>query len=215
MKKFAVILSGCGVYDGAEIHEAVLTMLAIDRAEGLYELFAPSIEQTHVINHYTGEVSQEKRNVLVESARIARGKIRNLKEYKAFDFDALIIPGGFGVAKNLSNFAFGNDPYSVIPEIEKIVKETNNAGKPIGALCIAPVIIANIIKNVEITIGCDTGTAARVSAKGARHMNSNLGEIVVDEDNKIVTTPCYMLDASISQIANDAALVVEALIKLM
>ena len=215
MKKFAVVLSGCGVFDGAEIHEAVMVMLAIDRAGAQYELFAPSIEQTHVINHYTGEVSQEKRNVLVESARIARGKIKNIDEYKAFDFDALIIPGGFGVAKNLSNFAFGNDPYSVIPEIEKIVKETNNAGKPIGALCIAPVIIAHIIKNVEITIGSDAGTATRVSAKGARHVNSKLGEIVVDEDNKIVTTPCYMLNASISQIANDSALVVDTLIKLM
>ena len=215
MKKIAVILSGCGVYDGTEIHEAIMVMLAIDRAGAQYYLFAPSIDQFHVINHCTGEVSDEKRNVLVESARIGRGNVKNLNEYKASDHDALIIPGGFGAAKNLSDFAFGNDPYRVVPEVERAVKETHVAGKPIGALCIAPVILAHTIKNVKLTIGSDAGTAARVTAKGAKHMNSSLGEIVIDKENKIVTTACYMLDASITQIANDAELVVNAVIDML
>ena len=215
MKKIAVILSGCGVYDGTEIHEAIMTMLAIDRAGAQYYLFAPSIDQFHVINHYTGKISNEKRNVLVESARIGRGNVKDLNEYKASDYDALIIPGGFGAAKNLSDFALGNDPYKVIPEVEWVVKETYDAGKPIGALCIAPVILAHTIKNVELTIGHDAGTASRVTAKGAKHVNSSLGEIVIDKENKIVTTACYMLDASIAQIANDSELVVNAIMGML
>ena len=213
--KIAVILSGCGVYDGTEIHEAIMTMLAIDRAGAQYYLFAPSIDQFHVINHCTGEVSNEKRNVLVESARIGRGDVSDLNEYKASDYDALIIPGGFGVAKNLSDFAFGNDSYKVIPEVEIAVTEAHSAGKPIGALCIASVILAHTIKNVELTIGSDAGTAARVVNKGAKHVNSSLGEVVIDNKNKIVTAACYMLNASIAQIASDSELVVNAIIEMI
>ncbi|HON18505.1 MAG TPA: isoprenoid biosynthesis glyoxalase ElbB [Salinivirgaceae bacterium] len=213
-KKFAVILAGCGVYDGAEIHESVLTLLAIDELGCQYELFAPDIAQLHVVNHLTGKSTDEKRNVLVESARIARGKIKNLLEYKPNDFDGIIFPGGFGVAKNLFSFAIDGIDCTVNPIVEKAIKDTHRAAKPIGALCISPVLIAKVIGNVEITIGNDPGTAEAVKAMGAKHKETKHGEIVVDAKNKVVTTPCYMLQSTISQIYKGAYNLVEAMIKL-
>ena len=214
IKTFAVVLSGCGVFDGAEIHEATLTLLAIDQAGATYEIFAPDILQYHVVNHLTGEVMNEKRNVLVESARIARGKIKPLSEFDASTFDALIFPGGFGVAKNLSDFAFHGAECRVNPEMEKAVKDMIALSKPIGALCIAPAVMAKILPNVHLTIGNDEGTMKQIELMGAHHQQTTHGEIVVDKTYKLVTTPCYMLDATISQIARGAEKVVEALMSM-
>ncbi len=214
MKKIAVILAGNGVYDGAEIHEATLTMLAISREGAEYQCFAPDINQAHVVNHLTGEEMPEIRNVLVESARIARGNVKSLVEYNAADFDALIFPGGFGVAKNLCTFAFDGVDCVVIPEVEKAIKDTVAADKPIGALCISPVLITRVLKNVEVTIGSDEGTATAIQVMGGTHKNTTHGEIVFDEKNKIVTTPCYMLDATIDQIAIGAENMIRKILEL-
>ncbi|TRX66450.1 isoprenoid biosynthesis glyoxalase ElbB [Carboxylicivirga sp. M1479] len=213
-KQTAVILSGCGVYDGAEIHESVLTLLAIAKQGADYTIFAPDVEQYHVINHLKGEPVNEKRNVLVESARIARGAIKPLSEYKAADFDALILPGGFGAAKNLSSVAFEGPNCSVEAETERAVKETHAANKPIGALCISPAVIAKILGEVTVTIGTDEGTAQAIENMGANHMTTNHGEVIIDEANKIATTPCYMLDANIIQIAEGADNVVKAVLEM-
>lgn len=215
MKTFAVVLSGCGVYDGAEIHEAVLTLLAIDKNNCTYQMFAPDIEQYHVINHLTGEVSAEKRNVLVESARIARGNIKALSEFNAADYDAIIFPGGFGAAKNLSDFAFKGAECKVNNDVEKAVKAMVEANKPVGALCIAPAVIASILKNVDVTIGNDADTAKNIEKTGAHHIASNHGEVVKDSKLKVFSTPCYMLDATISQIAVGAENIIKAMLESM
>jgi len=207
MKKFAVVLSGCGVYDGAEIHEATLTLLAIARAGATYQCF--------VINHLTGEEMNEERNVLIESARIARGNIKPLSEYDAKEFDALIFPGGFGAAKNLSTVAFKGADATVIPEVEKAIEQTVKLRKPIGALCISPAILAKVLKDVSVTIGKDKGTAEAIEAMGAKHVDTNHGDVVFDENKLVFTTPCYMLDATITDIDDGATNVVNEMMKVM
>ncbi|MBI9068329.1 MAG: isoprenoid biosynthesis glyoxalase ElbB [Salinivirgaceae bacterium] len=213
-KKFAIVLSGCGVFDGAEIHEATLTMLAIDKAGSTYQCFAPDIEQHHVINHITGEEMPEKRNVLIESARIARGKIKPLSEFKATDFDALVFPGGFGAAKNLSTLAFDGSNCKVNPEVENAVLEMAQANKAIGALCISPAVMVKILEGASVTIGSDQGTIDAINAMGGSHEAKNHGEVTVDEKYNLVTTPCYMLGASISQIAEGAENVINTILKM-
>ena len=214
-KKFAIVLAGCGVYDGAEIHEVTMTMLAISRLGAEYQCFAPDIEQAHVVNHLTGKEMNEKRNVLVESARIARGNILPLADFKATEFDAIVFPGGFGVAKNLCTFAFDGPDCSVNGDTSKAVSEMHKAKKPIGALCISPVLITRIIGDVEVTIGNDAGTATAVESMGGKHVVATHGEVVVDYSNRIVTTPCYMLDAKISQIADGAENVIKAILGML
>lgn len=215
MKKFAVILAGCGVYDGAEIHETVMTLYAIARHGASYEIFAPDISQHHVVNHLTGKEMNEKRNVLVESARIARGKIRPLEQLDLRAFDAIIFPGGFGVAKNLCTFAFDGADCRVNEQVAILVKEAYSMKKPIGALCISPVILARVLGGVTITIGQDDGTARAVEKMGAHHRNTGHGEVVADEKHKVFTTPCYMLDANILQIAEGAENIVKAMLASM
>jgi enhancing lycopene biosynthesis protein 2 len=200
MNKFAVILAGSGVYDGAEIHEAVLTLLSIKQQGGTYEVFAPNIDQYHVINHISGEEMPEKRNVLIESARIARGNIKDLKEFAAGDFDALLLPGGFGAAKNLSDFAFKGSDCVVNADVENAIKTIHSTGKPIGALCISPVIVSKVLDDAKVTIGQDQDTASGVEQMGGKHVLASHGEVVVDDTNNVFSTPCYMLDASIDQV---------------
>ena len=215
MKKIAVVLSGCGVYDGAEIHESTLTMLAIARHGAQYQCFAPDINQAHVVNHLNGEEMPEIRNVLVEAARIARGNIKPLTDYNAADFDAIIFPGGFGAAKNLCTFAFDGVDCVVISEAEKAIRDTVAANKPVGALCISPVLVTKVLSNIEVTIGDDEGTASAIKNMGGSHIKTTHGEIVYDEKYKIVTTPCYMLDAKIDQIADGAENVVNKIMELI
>ena len=215
MKKIAVVLAGNGVYDGAEIHEATLTLLAIARNGAQYQCFAPNINQAHVVNHLTGEEMPETRNVLVEAARIARGKIKPLSDYNVSEFDAIIFPGGFGVAKNLCDFAFKGVNCSVNPDVEKAVRSTAVAEKPIGALCISPVLIAKILVDVEVTIGNDEAASSAIESFGATHIEKTHGEIVYDSKYKLVTTPCYMLDATIDQIADGAENVVKKILEIL
>ncbi len=211
MKKFAVVLSGNGVYDGAEIHEATMTLYAIMKNGGKYEIFAPDIPQHHVINHITGDEMNETRNVLIESARIARGNIKALSEFDAANFDAIIFPGGFGAAKNLSSFAFDGADCTVNADVEKSILAMVQAGKPIGALCISPAIMAKVLQGAELTIGSDKGTAEAIEKMGATHKTTTHGEVVIDEAFKLVTTPCYMLDANILQIADGANNVIKTI----
>jgi len=213
MKNFAIILAGCGVYDGAEIHEAVMTMYAIMKNGAEYRIFAPDIAQHHVVNHLTGAEMPETRNVLVESARIARGKIQPLNKLDLRDFDALIFPGGFGVAKNLCSYAFKGPDCDVQPQVAKVLRDAFSKCKPIGALCISPVLLAKIIRNVTITVGPDETDAANVRAMGATHIVTNHGDVVYDEKHRLFSTPCYQLESNIVQIAEDADSIVKEMLK--
>ncbi len=195
MKKVAVILSGCGVYDGTEIHEAVLTLLALERAGVRAICAAPNIAQREVINHHSGNTHEDEfRNVLEESARIARGEIKQLSELKPQELDALIFVGGFGVAKNLSSFASDGEEYDVDPIVRDLIDDAHAAGKPLGFMCIAPVLAAAVLgsKKLTLTIGHDRDTAAKIESRGAVHKPCKPDSAVVDRDNKIVTTPAYM-----------------------
>lgn len=213
-KMIGVVLSGCGHQDGAEIHEATLSLWAIHKHGADFQCFAPDIQQHHVLNHITGEEMDEKRNVLIEAARIARGKIKDTKSFNPTLFDALILPGGVGAAKNLCTYAFDGPDCTVNQDVERIIREMNAAGKPIGALCIAPVILAKVLGSVALTIGQDESTAENLRKMGARHSQTLQGEIVVDRENKIVTTPCYMLDSRVDQIADGAESLVKAVLEL-
>ncbi|MDO5653607.1 MAG: isoprenoid biosynthesis glyoxalase ElbB [Brachymonas sp.] len=213
--KIAVILSGCGFQDGSEIHEAVCALLALDQQGAQYQCFAPDVPQARVMNHLKGEEANETRNVLVESARIARGNIQPLSALDTAQFDALVMPGGFGAALNLSDFAKAGAQCTVQPDVEKAVKAMHAAGKPIGALCIAPVILARLLPGTRLTIGSDADTASACTAMGAEHQNTDHGEIAVDAKNRIVTTPCYMLEARISQIYDGAQALVKELLKMV
>ena len=203
MAKIGVLLSGCGVFDGAEIHEAVLTMLALDGAGAEIVCMAPNVEQHHVINHLTQEEMDENRNVLVESARIARGEIKDLKDVLAADLDALVLPGGFGAAKNLSDFAFKGADSTVHPEVKRILEEMSAANKPIGAICISPAPVAKALaeKKPEVTIGDDQSTAEAIEAMGGQHKMCSVDMIHVDSGNNLVTTPAYMLGPGIKDVA--------------
>ncbi len=215
MKKVAVILSGCGVFDGAEIHEAVLTLQAIEKHGASWHCFAPNIEQLHVVNHASGEVSQERRNVLVESARIARGKVQDIATLKAEDFDALLVPGGFGAAKNLTDFAINGAACSINTHVAQACRAFAKAQKPAGYLCIAPVLMPMVYpKGVKGTIGNDADTAAAFNALGGEHIECAVDEFVFDEQNRVLSTPAYMLATSISQAASGIDALVDKLLTL-
>jgi len=216
-KKIGVVLSGCGVYDGSEIHEAVFTLLAIDRNNAEAVCMAPDIELDEV-DHLAGSPTGAKRNVLVESARIARGKIRNIAEVKAADLDAVIFPGGFGAAKNLCDFAVKGAGASVQPEVARLLREMVAARKPIGAICIAPAMVAAALGKEYaplLTIGTDTGTAAAINATGSCHVDCAVSDFVVDKTNKIVSTPAYMLAGRIGEAAEGIDKAVKAVIEMI
>lgn len=202
--RVGVLLSGCGVYDGAEVHESVITLLALDRAGAEIVCMAPNTDQLHVINHRTGEIAPERRNVLVEAARIARGAVADLAEVDPSGLDALIIPGGFGAAKNLCDFALKGAECTVHPDVARVVRAVHAAGKPIGAICIAPALIARLLgdERPAVTIGNDAATAAAIEKMGARHEACPVHATVVDEAHSLVTTPAYMLATSIAEAAS-------------
>ena len=219
MKKVAVVLSGCGVFDGAEIHESVITLLALDRLGAQVEMVAPDIPQMHVVNHLNGEEMAESRNVLVESARIARGEIKAIDQVNAEDFDAIIFPGGFGAAKNLCDFAVKGVECEVNPQVEAFISTALNAKKVLGFVCIAPALLAKVAGRIDLhpdlTIGNDDGTARAVEQMGAHHVNCPVKDFVVDETNRIVTTPAYMLGQSISEVADGIEKLVAKVIDLI
>lgn len=203
MSKIAVLLSGCGVFDGSEIYEATLTLLRLDHNGVEYQCLAPDVDQMHVINHLTGEeMPGERRNVLIEAARLARGEILSLADANPADYDALILPGGFGAAKNLSNFAMKGPEATVLPEVLSFARGFIDAGKPVGLVCIAPALAPLIFgEGVRCTIGNDPDTAAAVSAMGGQHLECPVNDTVVDEDRRLITTPAYMLAGNISEAA--------------
>ncbi|EIT7145080.1 isoprenoid biosynthesis glyoxalase ElbB [Vibrio vulnificus] len=215
MKKVAVILSGCGVFDGSEIHEAVLALYAIEKAGASWHCYAPNIQQLHVINHKTGEEMDESRNVLVESARIARGNIDDVSKLRVDDYDALLLPGGFGAAKNLTNFAISGTECQVNESVAKACRDFAQAGKPAGYLCIAPTIIPMVYASgVEGTIGNDVATAAAFSQMGGKHVECSVEEIHFDPQHKVLSTPAYMLAGSIVEAASGIEKLVNKLIEI-
>ncbi len=217
MPKIGVVLAGCGVMDGSEIHEAVLTLLALSKKGAEAVCMAPDADQHHVINHLTNQETKEKRNVLVESARITRGEIKDIKTVKAAEIDALIFPGGFGAAKNLCSFAFDGPECSVNPDVARLAREVHQSGKPLGAMCISPALMAKIFqgKSIQVTIGNDAGTAGAIQTLGNRHVDCSVREICVDEKNKIVTTPAYMLAQNIAETSEGIEKLVTEVLNLM
>ena len=220
MPKVGVVLSGCGVYDGTEVHESVITLLALNRAGAEVQCMAPDMDQLHVINHLTGEeVTGETRNVLVEAARIARGDIVDIATVKGGDLDALIFPGGSGAAKNLCDFAAKGRDCSVNPEVLRLTKEMVSAKKPVGVICIAPALMAKVMEdtkvNVNLTIGTDEETASAIEEMGSTHVSCPVQEFVVDRENKIVSTPAYMLANQISEAADGIEKLVQEVLSLV
>lgn len=202
MKKVAVILSGCGVFDGSEVYESVCTFIALEKAGASYQCFAPNIPQTRVMNFITQEPMNESRNVLVESARLARGNVKDLATINVNDFDALILPGGFGAACNLSDFAEKGADCVIAPEVKTVINIFKNEKKPVGFICIAPAIAAKIYgDNLKCTIGNDKDTASALEAMGAKHQECTVDNIVVDQQHKVVTTPAFMLGQNISEVS--------------
>ncbi|MGD8230954.1 isoprenoid biosynthesis glyoxalase ElbB [Vibrio sp. TRT 1302] len=215
MKKVAVILSGSGVFDGAEIHESVLALHAIEKQGASWHCFAPNIDQLHVINHKTGEEMDETRNVLVEAARIARGKIEDVAKLNVDDYDALLLPGGFGAAKNLTDFAVKGAECSINTHVASACRAFAQARKPAGYLCIAPTIIPLIYDHgVKATIGNDAATAAAFNTLGGLHVESQVDEVVFDEQHLVLSTPAYMLAENISEAAKGIEALVEKLVSL-
>ncbi len=203
-KKLGVILSGCGFLDGAEIRESVLTLLAIDKLGAKATVMAPNKNQHHTVNHSLGEQENGVRNVLIESARIARGEIQDISQCDPSSLDGLILPGGFGVAKNLSNFAFDGPNAEIEPLVEEFILKIHGASKPIGAICISPAVLCLALgdKGPEVTIGRDRVTAEAIEALGGKHIECNVDQAHVDRNLKIVSTPAYMYDdASLADVA--------------
>ena len=227
MKRIGILLSGCGVYDGAEIQESVLTMLAIEEAEAEYFCISVDKDQYHSINHLTGEEQKETRNMLVESARIARGEVIDITKVDLREMDALVIPGGFGSAKNFTNWAFEGPQGRILPEVKLLLINLINIGKPILALCVSPVVLAKAFEGglfqPKLTIGSTKTSSPYViedfnkgmESIGVESIDKSVGDILIDSDNKIVTAPCYMMDASILEVRNNIKKGVEALIKLI
>ena len=217
MAKIGVCLSGCGVNDGAEIHESVITALTLDRAGAEIIYTAPDVVQTKVVNHLTGEEINETRNVLVESARIARGDITDLAQLTSDDMDALLFPGGFGAALNLCDFALKGADCHIHPEVKRIIQEMLATQKPLGFICIAPALFARAVKNADmtakITIGNDQTTADQIEKLGSQHEICSVDDCIVDEENKIVSTPAYMLAGNISEAATGIEKLVHQIIK--
>lgn len=222
----AVLLHGSGVYDGTEIHEAVLTLLAIEEAGHSYQCIAPNINQHHVINHLNGEEMDETRNVLIESARIARGDVLDVSEVKASDYDALLMPGGFGTAKNFTKWAFKGPDGEINADIKALVLDFVKSSKTIGALCMSPTTVAKALQGTEyhakLTVGStqepspyDIGAISEgVNATGAQSEMKTVTEVAIDDELKIVTAPCYMMEASITQVRDNIAQAVKEVIRL-
>jgi len=215
MKTFALVLSGCGVKDGSEIHEAVACLYALEAAGINYQCIAPNITQTHVVNHFTGETLNESRNVLVEAARIARGKIKAMDMVSANDFDAAIYPGGFGAALNLCDFGIKGSEHEVQKDTLAFAKAMAQAKKPQGFICIAPVMISKIYgPGVKLTIGNDTKTVQAIAEMGGVHEITGSGEIVIDQSHKVVSTPAYMVEKTIPDVFSGIQQLVRQLIEM-
>jgi enhancing lycopene biosynthesis protein 2 len=214
-KRVGVVLAGCGYLDGAEIQEAVCTLLALDKRKAALVAMAPDVEQMHVVDHVKGApVEGARRNVLTEASRVVRGEIRDLAKVDASELDALIFAGGFGAAKNLSTFAVDGKGMKVLPQVEKLVRAVHAAGKPLGFICISPVIAAKVLgsEGVTVTVGNDKGTAEAIASWGAKHVDRPVTEIAVDQKLKVVSTPAYMLGPWIAEVNAGIDKLVEAVL---
>ncbi|MGI6454605.1 MAG: isoprenoid biosynthesis glyoxalase ElbB [bacterium] len=219
MTRVALILSGCGVYDGSEIHEAVLTLLYLDKANVAVECYAPDKPQMHVVNHLTGQPEAgESRNVLKESARIARGEIQPLSALNLDRVDAVIFPGGYGAAKNLCTFATDDVNCEIDEDVARLIQQAVERQIVIGAICISPAVIARALRDqgrhAKFTIGTDAATAGALRAMNAVNIPCSVNEIAVDEENRIVSTPAYMLGPSISKVAEGIEKLVDKVLQL-
>ena len=219
MKKIAVLLSGCGVWDGSEIHEATLTLYFLAQAGAQPVPIAPRIPQAETIDHLTQERVEEERNVIVESARISRGEVKDIREVSGADIDGLIIPGGFGVAKNLSNFAQAGENCTINEEVKRLIRDMVRRRKPVGALCIAPVLVAKALQGMEgvtptLTIGNDPTTAKKLEKMGAVHVTAKVDEAIIDNANRIVSTPAYMIGPGIQDVAKGIENLVKGVMEL-
>ncbi|HEX6983936.1 MAG TPA: isoprenoid biosynthesis glyoxalase ElbB, partial [Planctomycetaceae bacterium] len=201
MAKIGVILSGCGVLDGSEIHEAVLMLLSLSQRGAEFQCMAPDKTFT-AVNHLTKRPEKEPRNVLAESARIARGNVLRLADVQADDYDAFVLPGGFGAAKNLCTFAADGPGCEVDPDVARLLTDAHRAGKPLGFACIAPAVAAKVFgtDSPKLTIGHDAETASKLKAMGAKHVSCDVKDIVVDEAHRIVSTPAYMEAKSLAEL---------------
>ena len=227
MKNIGVLLSGNGVYDGSEIQEAVFTLLSIAENGASYKIMAPDIEQHHVLNHLNGEEMPEKRNVLIESARIARGDIKNITDIDTSELDALVLPGGFGAAKNLTKWAFSGPDGEILPTVKNIIQKMHTEGKPIVGLCMGPTVIAKAFEGNDVVPTLTVGTTAESSPyeidaisngmenTGAVAEMKTVREITVDSVNKIITAPCYMMDASITDVRSNIKLAINKLFEIL
>lgn len=214
MKKIAVILGGCGTRDGSEINETVTLLLALDQHGIKYQCFAPDRNQYQVINHLTGDIVDEERNMLIESARIVRGEVLPLTEFNSDDFNGLAIPGGAGIANNLFTYFTDGMQMDVLPEVRESIIAIHNQGKPIAAMCIAPVLLAHVLKDITITLGNEEcGPAKDILKMGAHHHATKNGEVACDLKNKIFTTPCFMLEATLKDIYEGAYNMVKEFVK--
>ena len=214
MKKFAVILAGCGRKDGSEINEAITLLLSIEQHHCEYQCFAPDRPQTEVIDHLTDKkVANAKRNILTEAARLARSNVRPIEEFKAEDFDALLFSGGYGVAKNLCDYAYKGADMEVQPDVARAILEMHAAKKPIGGMCIAPVMFAKLIPEVCVTLGNDgTPDADNIYKMGASHVQTENGDVCADNAELVFTTPAYMLDATLKDVYDGAFNLIEAIV---
>lgn len=216
-KRVAVILSGCGVHDGSEPHETTLTLLRLDQLGIGYRCFAPDIEQRQSINHLTDEpMPEEARNVLVESARLVRGEVASLETLDPGEYDGLVLPGGFGVARNLSDFAEAGSDMSVLPLLRDKVMPFFESGKPIGLMCIAPVLVPRLLgQAIPITVGQDAGVAGAISSMGGLHKSCSVEDVVIDREHRVITTPAFMLTDRISEAAKGIFKLVDKLVDMM
>ena len=214
MKKFAVVLAGCGRKDGSEINEAITLLLSLEQHHCEYQCFAPDRPQTEVIDHLTEKkVCNAKRNILVEAARLARGRVLPIEVYKAEDFDGLLFSGGYGVAKNLCDYAYKGADMEVQPDVARAILETHKAHKPIGAMCIAPVMMAKLIPDVCVTLGTEgTPDTDNIRKMGAQHVQTEHGDVCADNTNLVYTTPAYMLDATLKDVYDGAFNLVETIL---
>lgn len=227
MKKIGVLLSGNGVYDGAEIHEAVLSLLAVEEAGASWICLAPNYNQHHVINHTTGQEMPETRNILVEAARIARGNIKDIQGFNVNEIDGLVMPGGFGAAKNFTKWAFQGAAGEINPIVKDFLIKMTNAGKPIAALCISPVVLAKALegsgKHPKLTVGTDKNPSPYdikadtegLAAMGALPEMKTINEILVDEENKIISAPCYMMEVGVKEVRANAKMAIDKLMEMI
>lgn len=225
--RIGVLLSGNGVYDGSEIHESVFTLLAIDENRGEAVCMAPNTEQHHVVNHITGDEMPEKRNVMVEAARIARGAISDLAEMSASNLDALVIPGGFGAAKNLTKWAFSGPDGEINADVKRIINDFVTAKKPIVALCMGPTVVAKALEDAGLKEHLTVGTteeaspyeidaiSAGMEKAGAVAEMKTIREITIDTENKIISAPCYMMEASITDVRNNIKQAIDQLFEML